>query len=250
MYSAFAHGIAGCAAGDDPEVVALIHQYVPPHAIHTTTDENGVERISGLGLPNDPSTLKILPHLDELERLRRLHIGYERLTDEDLGTLPRLSGLRELWIGNNLVTDEGLKHLAGMKELRYLKIRGAHVEGPGLARLEDSSKLERLDLGANPLGDSAIPHIVRYFKKLRQFDFDETNVTIEGFIRLAELPWLTNVAFPKNMIEAEGDPKADREAVRDVLRQYVRAYKESKRRARAAGEEVPPDHVGPFGLIE
>ena len=137
-----------------------------------------------------------------------------------------------------------------MKELRVLGLRKTRISGPGLDYLKDSSELERLDMSGTPLGDNGIAHIVKNFKKLRKLFFVDTNVTVDGFMQLADLHWLMDIEFPREIIGSHEGMQSQREAKRKLFQQYVAAYKESKRKARSAGEEVPPDHVSPFGPIE
>lgn len=239
-----------CAAGDDAKTTELIRAHISSRGIPISKDENGVDRISGIGLTDDRNTLVILPHLAKLEKLVSLHIAVSDLKDDDLKALPPLPKLREFWMGRNLVSDEGLKNLAEMKGLKYLQIRGTQIRGSGLRYLSKTDKLQRLDLGQNPLTDEAIPQIVKNFKRLKRFDFGDTNVTSEGFLKLADLHWLTNINFPDGIVKRDGNPKKEREEEVALMRQYVRAFKESIRRARDAGEEVPPDNVRPFSPLE
>ena len=241
---------AGCSASDDPKVTALIKAHLSPRAIHTAKDENGVERIWGIGLSDDRGSLVILPHLGKLDKLVSLHIAVSDLKDNDLKALPPLPKLREFWMGKNVVTDEGLKYLADMKDLRYLQIRGTQIQGSGLVHLAGLTKLDRLDLSENPLTDEAIPHIVNNFKRLRKINFGSTNVSSDGFMMLADLHWLTTIDFPDGIVNRNGNPKKERDEEIALMRKYVRLYKESKRKAREAGEVVPSDKVQPFGPIE
>jgi hypothetical protein len=216
----------------------------------TLKDENGAERIFFLSLPDRPEALEILPHVGKLERLTTLTIAFRKLTDEHLEMLPALPGLLEFGMISNQVTDKGLQHLAGMTELRRLRIFGIKgIRGAGFAYLKESTKLEFLYAHGSGLEDSAIPHIVKNFRKLRRFDFDKTGVTADGLLQLAELPWLTTLAPPED-IAGPRDAPNHKERLHDLLSRYVKLYKESKQRARQAGEDVPPDHVGPFGLVE
>jgi hypothetical protein len=247
---AVVHNSVGCVRGDDPETVFLINEHVSPRSIKTMKDDNGVDRIFSLGLPDKRSALEVLPHLGKLKYLTTLSISYRKLNDEDLKSLPPLPQLRNLILAQTEISDESLKYLSKMAELRKLDLRLTRVQGPGFESLRGLTKLETLLMTGSMMDDSAMPHIVNNFKKLKRFDLDETNVTPEGLMQLAELHWLTAVGSPDDITSFKGDRKAQREAKMELARKYVQAYKKSKRKAREAGEDVPPDDVGPFGLIE
>jgi hypothetical protein len=240
----------GCAQGDDPQTLAVVKKHVSPRGIKTMKGKDDREYIFSLNVPDTRDALEILPHLGKLEYLTTLNIAYKGLTNRDLAALPPLPRLQEFRMGPNLVSDDGLKHLAGMKELRRLMLHGVKIVGPGLAHLKDSSQLERLDLGGTDLNDSGIPHIVANFKRLRRFDFLHTKVTPEGLLQLAELLWLVDLAWPEDIVGPITDRKAQGQAKLELAGKYLAAYKEFKRKARAAGEKVPPDHIHPFGAIE
>lgn len=240
----------GCAQGDDPEVVALLKKHEPAVNLKTFADEKGAVWITRVSLGNDRSALEVLPHLDKLSHLRVLDIGCDNLSNQDLKTLPELPQLQRLVLGQTPISDEGLKYLAQMTDLRLLDLTMTKVEGKGFKYLGMLTKLETLYLTGSSLNDSAMPYIVKNFKRLRRFDFDETKVTPAGLMQLAELHWLTNIAPPDDILGPEDDSKKQHELRREFIRKYVEVYNESKRKARAAGEDVPPDTTGPFGLAK
>lgn len=241
--------LAGCTGGDDGHTLALIKRDVTPIAIHSEFERGG-EYIVSLGLPNSPLSLPLLPHLAKLHRLSVLLYGYNDLKDDDLSTLPPLPNLRELTIGHCRVTDEGLKYLRGMTGLKRLNLCSMQIKGPGLAYLSELSNLEILDLSENPLDDSAIPIIVKNFRKLKRFDFCGTCVTTKGFLQLAQLPWLEIIGGPDAVFGDSSDLDSYRRNKREVLRQYNKDYNEYKQKARNRGEEVPRGDGLPFNTRE
>lgn len=240
---------SGCVQGDDPEVVALLKKHEPAVSTKTFTDEKGAVWVVNVSLGNK-SALDVLPNLATLSHMRELVVEYENLSDDDLGVLPALPQVQRLRMSHTRISDAGLKHLAGMTDLRLLDLRDTLVEGDGIKYLGGLTKLETLYLTGSPLNDSAMPHIVKNFKRLKRFDFVDTKVSPTGLMQLAELHWLTIVGPPNDIAGLKDDPKKQREARRELIRKYVDVYNESKRKARAAGEDVPPDTTGPFGLAK
>lgn len=240
----------GCAQGDDPDVVAKLKKHSPAVSIATFTDEKGAVWITRVSLGNDRSALEVLPHLDKLSHLRVLDIGCDNLSNEDLKALPALPQVQRLVLGQTPISDEGLKYLASMTDLRLLDLMMTKVEGKGFKYLDKLTKLETLYLTGSSLNDSAMPYIVKNFKRLKRIDLDETKVTLAGLLQLAELHWLVDIGFPDDLIGPIDEQKKQEEAQRQFVRNYVEIYKESKRKARAAGEDVPPDTTGPFGLAK
>jgi hypothetical protein len=243
--------IQACSVGapaDNPEVIALINEHLPKNAYKTVREENGAEYIFSLSIPDNKEALAILPHVGKLTRLTTLSIAYEKLADRDLQVLPQLPGLKRFGMANNKVTDDGLKYLAGMTELRELRITGIKgIRGPGLASMKVSSKLDWLYASGSGFDDSAIPHVVQNFPLLRRFDFDETNVTSEGYKQLGELPRLTTLAVPRNIAGERQDPDRKSRMLR-LSTEFLRAQNAARRRARDAGEvDIPPDNVLPKG---
>jgi hypothetical protein len=240
----------GCAQGDDPETVALITTYVSPRGIKRLRDENGHQRIYSVGLPNNRQALEILPQLGKLEHLTSLSIGYKLLKDEDLKALPELPKLQTLTLAQTEISDGALEYIAKFRELKELELQQTKIRGHGFEHLSGLSKLEKLYLTNTPLDDSAMPHIARKFKMLRRIDLGDTQVTANGLMQLVDLHWLVDIGTPNDIVGPRDDPKEQAKAKMELARRYVTAYKASKRKAREAGEKVPPDHIHPFGALE
>jgi len=258
IFSSFV--IAGCA-GDDSDTVALIEKHVAPVAIKREEDDRGIERIVSVSIPNAKSALEVLPHLGNLEYLKTLKIGYKRLQNEDLRTLPALPDLEYFGTGLNPLSDEGLKYLASMKGLQRLNLMGSKVRGPGLAYLKGFNQLEWLELHSTPVDDSAIPHIVENFPRLKRLSLANTNVTPKGLMQLADLHWLETLGPPADMIGPDptvGETRDERRRLEKVrqrarmvlMNKFSEAHIAAKQRARAAGLDVPPDHRSPFRVAK
>ena len=198
---------AGCSMGDESQVMALIKELAPHVIAETRKDDKGVEHVAFVGIrirENMPKktrkeVMQLLPHLAKLDHLRELSFN-NGISDDDLKTLPPLPTVKKFGTSSTHITDEGLKHLADMKNLKHLRLRRTQVRGPGLAHLKGFSKLEWLELGSTPLDDSAMPHVVANFPRLRRFDFNETNVTPEGLMQLVDLHWLGTIGPPNNIV--------------------------------------------------
>ncbi len=158
--------------------------------------------------------------------------------------------LEELVITHTEVTDQGLRHFAKLTQLVHLDLSATRIRGPGLACLKEASGLEWLEVSNTQLDDSAMPHIVDNFKRLKRLSFNHTDVTPKGLMELAKLPWLV-VSLPDDIVgpddremtsrdEREELLKERRKAKRELLAQYWSAHLKFRQEARAAGIDVPP----------
>lgn len=226
-----------CSKGDDPHTLELIHKHISQKSIHTTLDNNGVEKIISLSFPNKKESYEIFPFLSNLEHLVNLRIGGDTLTNDHLKNLPPLPNMTSLVLGQNMVSDEGLRYISAMKKLRRLSLSSTKVQGPGLAYLTGFDQLEWLDLGNTPLDDRGIPHIVANFPKLKRIELGNTNITPAGAMQLSNLLWLTNTAFPDDIANPGQEVKMSERLA--LLIKYERARLDAIRSARAAGKEAP-----------
>jgi len=197
-------------------------------------------------IPNETHPqIPLKTHLGKLEVLYKLTISYPELTDDDLKALPPLPKLKRLGLAQTQITDESLQFIAPMRALEYLDLCSTNVRGPGFAHLTQLSHLEELHMTNSLLDDSAMPFITKNFRRLRRFDFVDTKVTEEGFLQLAELPWLVGIGAP-NELGRSSEASQSRQRRRELMDKYLDLYDKAKKKARAAGEEVPADHIAPF----
>ncbi len=233
-------------ASDEQKILEKIDDLKPdaayrlsPYGPDGNRFEDGQEHVVSIGLDSRASgyrddVLNLIPELSKLTHLRTLSIS-SNFSDAELSRLPSLPNIVELFIAPTShiddptrfdnstfeMTDEGLKHFSSMTNLAELNISNTGLDGSGLRFLKEFDKLERFTLAGNPIEDIAVPHIVQNFPRLEVFDFDETKLTEEGWILLAELPLLENVSLPDvNLDEVEGQSRKE-------IREYERAAKKA-----------------------
>jgi len=239
------HEKAGVGRGDTDELILALKEI----------EGLGELRINGNALKKKHlQSIAALPHLTVL-RLRGCG-----LDDKALEVIKEMSNLKWLGITHTPITDEGLKHLAQLRKIKRLELPKTKIRGPGLAHLKGFDQLEWLGLGSTPLDDSGIPHIVANFPKLKRLQLDETNITPDGLMQLVDLHWLQNLAPPSDMLprkhmQAQGEERTrllqeERKARKALMLKFDTAHLASKRKARAAGMEVPSDTLLPFSSQE
>ena len=130
-------------------------------------------------------------------RVRELSLGYCGLTDRLLAPLADLDAprLRVLNLPGQRVTGAGVLTLARSKffaNLAALDLSENRVGPGGIAPLGTATKLERVGLAGNPLGDEGArafaesPLYGRQVSRTRTLDFAGTGLTARGAAALAE----------------------------------------------------------------
>jgi len=276
----------GNTSDDDTRSIKVINKYVRKGDVAVASDHNGQHiiglRLNKRSMMGNDNASEILPYLKKLPRLTDLKIGHVKLTKDDLAQIAVLTSLRSLLISkcnlddddleflqslgelesltltDDTITDKGLQNIKLMTQLKHLDLASTRVRGPGLVHLKDLPELEWLDLGSTPLDDSAMPHIAANFPKLKRFDFGNTKVTPEGLMQLVDLHWLMTIGAPDDIVGPDYSQAVDRVERSKLIRaqrqakvalfgEFRKRHIASKQKARAAGIDVPPDHVGPFG---
>jgi hypothetical protein len=101
--------------------------------------------------------------LRQLTGLRRLHLGFNPLTDAGLAKLTGLVELQLLGLSRSKVTDAGLEHLKGLTRLEKLYLNGLRVTDSGLEKLHGLSalrELEAFDTGVTQAGVDALKRAI------------------------------------------------------------------------------------------
>jgi internalin A len=130
-----------------------------------------------------------LAHVKNLTLLRKLDLGWTKITDAGLHHLDNLLQLESLNICNTPITDVGIQHVARLSKLKSLDITGTKVTEAVLAHLKDWPKLKHLRHDF-PLGDQGLALLSR-FPQLRNPERAEAHgqvhlrgVTDEGMAQI------------------------------------------------------------------
>jgi hypothetical protein len=122
-----------------------------------------------------------LAPLQDLYRLRDLHLIGAPVTNEGLRTIARLEGLETLHLVETKVTDDGLAPLQEMKTLVSLRLegteKGREFSNRGLPHIAELS-LEKLFLYGDGFTDEGLPMLKKL--PLRMFWFFNTRFTKAG----------------------------------------------------------------------
>ncbi len=105
------------------------------------------------------------------------------VSDEGLAVLDGMAGIWALSVNDcPRITDEGLRHVGKLKELEFLSLQNCAIRGPGLRGLAGLTKLRKLDLYRNLIGDEGLRHLKRL--KLEDLNLDSTGITDAGLVYL------------------------------------------------------------------
>lgn len=213
----------------------------------------GLKQITGLKISvRDYSALEIRS-LGKLSTLTHLTIACQ---DEHFPVLQSLVNVKELEIIGEEIEDSSLRYLASMKGLQNLSLEGVPISGTGFSHLKDFTDLQELNVAGTRLSDDGITAIVDNFPRLKKMEFSDTDVSREGALRLAALPWLYLLNFPKEVVGPDAQTveksersrhRKERQIAKDAFAKEFRArHMEARRQARDRGEEVPSDDVYPL----
>lgn len=160
-------------------------------------------------------------------------------TDADIASLASMSQLEWLDISQNpRITDKGIAHLAGCSRLRHLNLDNTSVTPAGIAALSGCLTLEYLSMQDCVVTDGNVENIPR-FSKMTYIVFNGAGLTEKGLEHFLTWHFLSTFGV---------DPAIPQESRID----FNMRFKAEWERARAAGEDVPPEkHRGrPFYVPE
>ena len=86
--------------------------------------------------PQSKATNADLCHLARLNKLGKLLLDSETVTDEGLAHIAGLSQMEYLHLDCPQMTDTGLKHIVQLKKLKFLELDRTQVTEAGIARLK------------------------------------------------------------------------------------------------------------------
>ncbi len=151
-----------------------------------------------------------LCHLQNVTSLQRLNLSSSAITDDGMDSLVHLEQLEILILTGTVVTDAGVSVISQLPKLRTLNLSGTHVTSAVLQELHSLPdlrnlmlddtivggqppeslslpRLESLSLARTNVGDEWVPLIVQ-LQRLKEIDFNGTQLTDAGLLQLAELP--------------------------------------------------------------
>jgi len=164
----------------------------------------GLENLQVLVLGWTQVTDEGLAYLRGLKNLRVLRLRNTKVTDEGMAFDPDLQhGLREVWVGDTEVSAEGLAHLQGLENLRVLDLSGTEVTDEGLAHPEGLKNLRVLGLGDTKVTDEGMAHL-QGLQNLHQLVLVGTAVTDEGLAHLQGLKSLRVLRLRETKVTDEG----------------------------------------------
>jgi hypothetical protein len=106
-------------------------------------------------------------HLQDMPRLRYIHLSTSQVGDEGLAAIAKLPNLEGLSMQRNKITDVGVAHLSGHSKLKELWIGS-------------------LDNVRSPISDAGVKHLAT-ISNLEELDLQWTSVTPQGLKPLAKL---------------------------------------------------------------
>jgi hypothetical protein len=177
------------SAPGTPEGVEAICRFKELQELDVDSDRNGDREARQL--------------FQSLPRLRTVHIGYARLTDEGLAGLVDLKELRWLSLTQTHITGEGLRHLAGLPVFRAVELHHTPLRDDGLRHLRQIPKLDLLLADNTRITDAGLAHL-KGMESLAEISIRGTVVTDAGLKHLAGLRNLHLLALDSTRITDEG----------------------------------------------
>lgn len=117
----------------------------------------------------DPA--RTLEAVGKLTTLRRLHLGFNPVGDDDVAKLAGLTELRELGLDQTRITDAALNSLKGMTKLERLYLNKTAVTDAGLARLEGLKELREVNVPESKVTQAGARALQRAVPRVRVVPF-------------------------------------------------------------------------------
>jgi hypothetical protein len=152
---------------------------------------------------NEKITNKGLVHIGYLVNLRRLDLGWTKITDAGLRNLRQLQNLEELSLRKTQISDSGLEHLGTLKNLRHIWLWDAPISDAGLAYLSDLQELVSLNLLRVPITGTGLEYL-KNLTKLENLGLGSTNVDDVGLVHLECFKSLKNIDLAFTKITDDG----------------------------------------------
>ena len=158
---------------------------------------------NGKRYENEQKTDKVLAHLPDFPRLKRLLLTETQVSDDGLESVGRLPELEELFIWDGAtITDKGVAHLRMLPKLKFLLLGGAAITDEAVSHLANVSTLETLLLDTNSLTDKALEYASR-LPRLRELEVGnwgpegrQATITAAGLEHVRKMPALKRLGIP------------------------------------------------------
>jgi hypothetical protein len=112
-----------------------------------------------------------MQYLEQLPRLRELHLAATGVTDAGMVHVKRLAQLEELYLAKCAVTDAGLAHVARLSRLRAINIYGTQITTAGLEHLMGLEALRMLMITDLKLKTAVVDKLKAKLPRLTVTDF-------------------------------------------------------------------------------
>jgi len=182
--------------------------------------------------------IKVSPDNEkELSSLRIKRLSYERKgdTSEEVKWVQNLKVVEKISLAKDkTLSDAAIDHLSSLPNLKELDVSFTSITGRCFAKADGFRSLKSLNLYGCPVDDEGLKAICNV-KQLMVLDIMHTTVTAGGLTPVIDMHHLVEFSFALKGKENSS-----------VMQKLGLAHFESKKRAREAGEDVPPDALTPF----
>lgn len=161
------------------------------------------------------------------------------IKDADLKHLSQLVHLRSIGLDRNPIEGPGLEYLAAMKELWRLDLDGTQIRGPGLQVIAKLPNLSELQLNGTKVDDAGVEHLIQPDSRVRSISLSKTRITQAGYLRFADLLWLSHLTGPDSLLGQTDDLKERLRNRAELKQRFREARLDAIERAKQEGREVP-----------
>ncbi len=168
------------------------------HNIVTTLKNLKILSLIGLKIGRDS-----ISELASLTTLKKLYLGNNCLSAQDIKPLGALTGLEILDLWKNDIGDEGLQTISLMRGLKVLYLGFNGIEGAGLIHLSSLQDLTELFVGKNKIGDEGIKNLP-CLPQLRVLSAWGNTIRDQGCSGISMIISLTSLNLSLNEVTTKG----------------------------------------------
>jgi Leucine Rich repeat len=140
--------------------------------------------------------------LADLGNVTWLSLHTAPITNAGLVHLERLQALEQLYLGYSRVTGEGLARLE-LPKLRVLSLHGLAVKDADLERLPELPHLQELVLNSTLVTDEGLVHLAKH-ASIHKLWLEQTKITDKGLVHLQRLPGLETLYLQETLTAGPG----------------------------------------------
>ena len=186
-------------------------------------------KLKSIGLSETQVGDQGIANIVTIQGIESLYLSKTRVTDAGMFDIAKLLSLKIVTLGETQITDAGIERLAALTQLRSLELERTWVTGTGFRKFSPDSQITRIMLSQCPVDDAGVKTIAR-FRRLKHFSIrestasvtmaslgavewpetlceialDESGLTNEGLMRLADCPDLLVVSVRQTQVTPEG----------------------------------------------